>query len=79
MVDTFHPLHAITKAAMELDDDRYPYSWLPPGATRGDEARELARARARRRSRLSHGCGRRSVSLAGGTSAAVRPRGPCRR
>src|SRR5260221_13615192 len=29
VVDTFHPLH-LTKAALELDDDRYPYSWLPP-------------------------------------------------
>ena len=29
MVDTFHPLK-LTKAAMDLDDDRYPYSWLPP-------------------------------------------------
>jgi homogentisate 1,2-dioxygenase len=29
MVDTFHPLH-LTKAALDLDDDRYPYSWIPP-------------------------------------------------
>jgi homogentisate 1,2-dioxygenase len=29
MVDTFHPLF-LTKQAMDLDDDRYPYSWLPP-------------------------------------------------
>jgi hypothetical protein len=40
MVDTFHPLH-ITKAAMALDDDRYPYSWLPPEDEHG-EARELS-------------------------------------
>ena len=29
MVDTFHPLQ-VTQAAMDLDDGRYPYSWLPP-------------------------------------------------
>ena len=29
MVDTFHPLR-VTPAAMDLDDPRYPYSWLPP-------------------------------------------------
>ena len=29
MVDTFHPL-SITRQAAELEDDRYPYSWLPP-------------------------------------------------
>jgi homogentisate 1,2-dioxygenase len=40
MVDTFHPLY-ITKAAMDLDDDRYPYSWLPPEEG-SSEARELA-------------------------------------
>ena len=27
MVDTFRPLH-VTKQAMELDDPKYPYSWL---------------------------------------------------
>ena len=40
MVDTFHPLK-LTKAAMELDDDRYPYSWLPPD-DHAKEASELA-------------------------------------
>jgi homogentisate 1,2-dioxygenase len=40
MVDTFHPLH-LTKAALELDDDRYPYSWLPPDDAQG-HASELA-------------------------------------
>ena len=40
MVDTFHPLQ-VTKAAMELDDDRYPYSWLP-SEEGSDEARQLA-------------------------------------
>jgi hypothetical protein len=29
MVDTFNPL-SLTKAAMDLDDDSYPYTWLPP-------------------------------------------------
>ena len=40
MVDTFHPLK-LTKAAMELDDDRYPYSWLPSD-DHAKEASELA-------------------------------------
>jgi hypothetical protein len=40
MVDTFHPLK-LTKQALELDDDRYPYSWLPPEDA-GKEASELA-------------------------------------
>jgi homogentisate 1,2-dioxygenase len=40
MVDTFQPLK-ITQAAMDLDDGRYPYSWLPPEDDAG-EARELA-------------------------------------
>jgi hypothetical protein len=39
MVDTFHPLH-VTKAAMDLDDPKYPYSWLPPDD--GDHAREAS-------------------------------------
>jgi len=40
MIDTFHPLH-LTRQAGELDDPRYPYSWLPP--TDADAAaRELA-------------------------------------
>jgi homogentisate 1,2-dioxygenase len=40
MIDTFHPLH-LTRQASELEDDRYPYSWIPPedGA---EHARELA-------------------------------------
>ena len=40
MVDTFHPLH-VTQAAMDLDDGRYPYSWLPPEEG-SDEAARLA-------------------------------------
>ena len=44
MVDTFHPLH-VTQAAMDLDDDRYPYSWLPP---EDDHARGSLRARGAR-------------------------------
>jgi len=40
MVDTFHPLK-LTKQALELDDDRYPYSWLPPEDAAG-HASELA-------------------------------------
>jgi homogentisate 1,2-dioxygenase len=43
MVDTFHPLR-LTKQAKEMEDDRYPYSWLPPeGGEAGAEAAELAR------------------------------------
>ena len=43
MVDTFHPLR-LTRQAAELDDDRYPYSWLPPERTEAaaEEARHLA-------------------------------------
>jgi hypothetical protein len=40
MVDTFHPLE-LTKQALELDDDRYPYSWLPAD-DHAKEASELA-------------------------------------
>jgi homogentisate 1,2-dioxygenase len=40
MVDTFHPLF-VTKAALDLDDDRYPYSWLP-AEDHEKEASELA-------------------------------------
>jgi homogentisate 1,2-dioxygenase len=40
MVDTFHPLH-LTQAALDLDDDRYPYSWLPSD-DHEKEASELA-------------------------------------
>ncbi len=40
MIDTFHPLH-LTPQASGLEDDRYPYSWIPPedGA---QHARELS-------------------------------------
>jgi len=42
MVDTFNPL-LLTKQAMALDDDRYPFSWLPPEAAEAArEASELA-------------------------------------
>jgi homogentisate 1,2-dioxygenase len=43
MVDTFHPLR-LTRQAAELEDDRYPYSWLPPERTEAaaEEARRLA-------------------------------------
>ena len=44
MVDTFHPLR-ITRQAAELEDARYPYSWLPAEDAHG-EARELSGARA---------------------------------
>jgi homogentisate 1,2-dioxygenase len=27
MIDTFHPLHR-TKAALELDDPNYPFTWI---------------------------------------------------
>ena len=40
MVDTFHPLH-VTQAAMDLDDPKYPFSWLPPEDAAG-EAAELS-------------------------------------
>jgi homogentisate 1,2-dioxygenase len=40
MVDTFHPLR-LTKQALDRDDDRYPYSWLPP-EDGTEHARELA-------------------------------------
>jgi homogentisate 1,2-dioxygenase len=39
MVDTFRPLR-LTRQAAELDDDRYPYSWLPPEPG-SDEASRL--------------------------------------
>jgi homogentisate 1,2-dioxygenase len=38
MVDTFHPL-SVTREAVGLEDERYPYSWLPP-----DDAATEARA-----------------------------------
>jgi homogentisate 1,2-dioxygenase len=43
MVDTFHPLF-VTKAAMDLDDANYPYSWLPheDADEHAREASELA-------------------------------------
>ena len=40
MVDTFHPLR-LTRQAADLEDDRYPYSWLPAEDASG-EARELS-------------------------------------
>jgi homogentisate 1,2-dioxygenase len=40
MVDTFHPLN-ITREARRLEDENYPYSWLPP-EDGGEEARELS-------------------------------------
>jgi hypothetical protein len=42
MVDTFHPLR-VTRQAADLDDPRYPYSWLPPEGQAAEEAaRDLA-------------------------------------
>jgi len=38
MVDTFHPLN-LTAAARQLEDESYPYSWLPP-----EDAAENAQA-----------------------------------
>src|SRR6059058_1767041 len=35
MVDTFHPLN-MTAAARGLEDDRYPYSWIPPEDSPGE-------------------------------------------
>lgn len=40
MVDTFHPLN-LTREASRLEDESYPYSWLPP-EDGGEHARELA-------------------------------------
>src|SRR3954453_21607630 len=40
MVDTFHPLF-VTRAAMDLDDGNYPYSWLPHEDAE-EHARELS-------------------------------------
>ena len=38
MIDTFHPLNMTTQAA-QLEDESYPYSWLPPEeAERGAQA-----------------------------------------
>ena len=42
MVDTFRPLQ-MTRQAAELDDDRYPYSWLPPEAGSDEASRLLER------------------------------------
>jgi homogentisate 1,2-dioxygenase len=39
MVDTFHPL-MLTKEGATLEDDAYPYSWLPP-EDGGEQTREL--------------------------------------
>jgi homogentisate 1,2-dioxygenase len=43
MVDTFRPL-TLTRHAAELEDDRYPFSWLPPeeGEAAAEHARELS-------------------------------------
>ena len=43
MVDTFHP-RRLTRQAAELEDGRYPFSWLPPAASEAadEEARRLA-------------------------------------
>jgi homogentisate 1,2-dioxygenase len=38
MVDTFHPL-AVTRQAADLEDENYPYTWLPP-----EDAEHHARA-----------------------------------
>ena len=40
MIDTFHPLH-LTPQASGMEDDRYPYSWIPPEDA-GEQARELS-------------------------------------
>jgi homogentisate 1,2-dioxygenase len=40
MVDTFHPLR-LTRQAAALEDDRYPYSWLPAEDAAG-EAKQLS-------------------------------------
>ena len=53
MVDTFHPLR-ITHQAAELDDPRYPYSWLPGRRRRRRGPRARASA-GRRRSRTRSG------------------------
>jgi homogentisate 1,2-dioxygenase len=37
MIDTFHPLF-LTRQAAEMEDERYPYSWIPP-----DDSHEHAR------------------------------------
>ena len=69
MVDTFHPLK-ITRQAADLDDPRYPYSWLPAEDAPG-EARELADA-ARRRSRTEDGAPRPAGAMPG-TGPRARP------
>ena len=40
MIDTFHPLN-LTAQARQLEDESYPYSWLPPEDA-SDHARELS-------------------------------------
>jgi hypothetical protein len=40
MVDTFHPLN-LTREASRMEDDSYPFSWLPPENAAG-EAAELS-------------------------------------
>ena len=58
MVDTFHPLK-ITKQAAELEDARYPYSWLPAEDARRRGLASSASA-GRRRSRTERRSSRRS-------------------
>ena len=48
MIDTFHPLH-LTRQVVATEDDRYPYSWLPPRTPRATPA--SSRSGARRPSR----------------------------
>ena len=77
MVDTFHPLR-LTKQAAALDDDRYPYSWLPPE----DGGAELTSspAAAPRRSPTSaeddSACGAGWPAAGAAGSWAPRPLGP---
>jgi homogentisate 1,2-dioxygenase len=40
MIDTFHPLF-LTRQAADMEDDRYPYSWIPPEDS-DQHARELS-------------------------------------
>ncbi len=44
MVDTFHPLW-LTEQAVALEDQRYPYSWLPPEGTEAAAEHERLRER----------------------------------
>jgi homogentisate 1,2-dioxygenase len=40
MIDTFHPLF-LTRQAADMEDERYPYSWIPPEDA-DEHARELS-------------------------------------